>query len=118
MKLAFPAVTNSSTPFFAATDSNTAPGGGSSDDQGSSNTYSGEDQTNNIPSAQGKGDGSGLSSTTIYAIVGVIVVMAIVGVVVYIVLRKRKQGAAAIQVSPTNSIASSMMSTGDAYGNA
>lgn len=101
-----------------ASNPNSGPTGGSSNGPGPSDTYHGDDQTNSIPSAQGKGDGSGLSSTTIYGIIGVIIVMIIVGVVVFVVLRKRKQGAAAIQVSPTNSVASSMVSTGDIYGNA
>ena len=101
-----------------ASNPNSGPTGGSSNGPGPSDTYDEDDQMNSIPSAQGKSDGSGLSSTTIYGIIGVIIVMIIVGVVAFVVLRKKKQGAAAIQVSPTNSVASSMVSTGDIYGNA
>jgi hypothetical protein len=53
----------------------------------------------------------------IYAIGG-IVILAIIGAVAFIIIRKRKQSNLNMNVSPTNSIASSSVSGADMFENA
>jgi hypothetical protein len=64
------------------------------------------------PSALGDDSDSGLSSMLIYA-GGGIVLLAIVGIVAFIIIRKRKQNNENMNVSPTNSVASSAISGAD-----
>ncbi|CAF1378004.1 unnamed protein product [Rotaria magnacalcarata] len=57
------------------------------------------------------------SNLLIYVIVG-IVLLIIIGVVTFVVLRYRKKHNPAMNVSPTNSITTSIMSSGDLHENA
>lgn len=66
------------------------------------------------PSAQSDDEQSTGISSKIYFIIGLIVVLIIVGVAAVFFLRKRKQTQTGVDVSPAASMASSMMSTGDA----
>jgi len=69
------------------------------------------------PSALADNEDSNQSNTLIYAIGG-IVMLAIIGAVAFIIIRKRKQSNLNMNVSPTNSIASSSVSGADMDENA
>jgi ABC-type Fe3+ transport system permease subunit len=84
----------------------------------------GQGSTDGIPSVETTGEPSALggdkesdsSNTLIYAIVGVLL-LAIIGVVAYVIIRKRNQNNQAKHISPTTSMASSAVLNADMFEN-
>lgn len=77
---------------------------------GSNNINYGTPQTPDTIAALGEDENSGLSKPLIYLIGGVLVLL-IIGVIAFVIIRKRKQqNNENMQVSPVNSTASSNMS--------
>lgn len=71
-----------------------------------------------MPSALGADNKLGLSDNVIYGIGGIIL-LVIIGVIVFIIMRKRKQANSEnTQVSPVNSMGSANTSDADMYNNA
>jgi ABC-type Fe3+ transport system permease subunit len=92
---------------------------GSTDKNKLENENSGntDEELTGEPSAQGENDKSGLSNTLIYVIGGALFIV-IIGVVLFIVMRKQKQKNPKVAVSANNSIASSNISGADMYEDA
>jgi hypothetical protein len=64
------------------------------------------------------GNENAKSSNGMLYIIGLIAVFVIVGVIAFIIIRKRKQTTDNTEVSPVNSMASSNLSDADMYRNA